>query len=210
MISSLSSGGAERVLTLLAQGLAQRGHQVTVVTLFGTRTDFYRLPEGVRRRALDIAGESPTVLHAIRNNLRRLRKLRQAVRSTRPDVVISFQDRTNVLTSLSVLGTGYTLIATEHLDPSMVPGGRVWKWLRRLTYPRLAKVVSVSLGVDQYFGWLPESQRSVIYNPLTPIERVRDSAGVPAGADPSKKWIVAMGRLAHQKGFDLLLSAFHM
>lgn len=208
IISSLSGGGAERVLVLLAEGFLKKGHQVAVVTLYGVEVDFYNLPNAVNRLALNVSKDSPTIIHGLWHNLHRLFRLRQAVKSTQPNVVISFLDTTNVLTLISLMGTKYPVFPTEHCEPNLNYCGKVWDLLRRITYFRAAKVVSVSRGVDNYFNWLPKIKRAVIYNPLIKITDEPNATSLPKGANSEKKWVVAMGRLNYQKGFDLLLYAF--
>lgn len=208
VISSLACGGAERVLVLLTEGFLKKGHKVAVVTLSARETDFYKLPDVVHRLALNTMGKSPTLIHALGNNLRRLLILRQAIRSTQPDVVISFVARTNVLTLLALIKTSYPVFATEHSDPSMKYYGNAWEKLRRLTYPYAAKVVSVSQGVDRHFDWLTKTKRAVVYNPFIVTEDAQSLTRLPKGADLDKQWIISMGRLIYQKGFDILLSAF--
>ena len=121
------------MLVLLAEGFQKNGHRVTVVTFYGTDQDFYKLPDGVQRLALDIVWNSPTLFHALWHKLYRLWILRRAIQSTQPDVVISFIDQMNVITALALTKTGYPLIATEHCDPSMFSYGFIWEKLRRLT-----------------------------------------------------------------------------
>ncbi|MBE9214535.1 glycosyltransferase family 4 protein [Plectonema cf. radiosum LEGE 06105] len=208
VIPSLSSGGAERVLILLAQAFINKAYQVTVVTLSRTNNDFYTLPVGSDRLALGILGNSANPVSAIVNNLARLSKLRKAICSTKPDVVISFVTETNILTIISLLQTGIPVIATEHCDPNLMSYGKIWEKLRRFSYPYATKIVSVSQGVDNGFDWLSINKRSIIYNPFLKIENNDNQVDLPIGADSEKKWILSMGRLTYQKGFDILLSAF--
>ncbi len=207
VISTLSCGGAERVLVLLAQGFIDRGYNVTVITLSDKTTDFYQLPAGCSRLALGIMGNSSGIVEAVRNNIKRIAVLRKAIESSTPNVVISFLRITNITTILSLIGTKYPLIVTEHNDLQVFSYGTLWETLRRLTYPYCSVVVSVSQGVDRGFKLLPESKRAVIYNPIV----VKDNGQIdqlPAEADFNKNWLVSMGRLTQQKGFDLLLPAF--
>ena len=190
-------------MTLLTEGFLERGHDVSVITIYGQEHDFFRLPAGAQRLALGIDGNSPNVVHGFANNLRRLKVLRHAIKSTEPEIVISHIHRTNVMTILAA-GRGAPVVVVEHNDPGMNPAGRIWDNLRRRTYPRARKVVSVSHGVDQQFSWLPQEQRAVIHNPIEST----NSAPHSLTDQSDRRWITAMGRLTAQKGFDLLLSAF--
>lgn len=208
-ISQLEGGGAERVMVLLAQGLLERDHEITVITLSSAATDFYRLPSTVHRVGLDLKYKSPTVLHGIFNTVFRLIQLRKAIRRSQPDIVITFMASMNIFTTLALLKTRYPVIGTQHGSPKLLPIGQPWELLRKPTYRQLQKLVSVSQGVDGELTWLPQDKRAVIYNPILPIPHMPPLSQVPLGADPSKKWVIAMGRLTAAKGFDLLLMAFH-
>lgn len=195
-------------MTVLTRGLLANGHSVTVITLYSEDTDFYALPKGAERMALGIDGNSATVIHGLANNLNRLRILRRAIKSSRPDVVVSHILSTNVMTILAVGKMPIPVIAVEHNDPGMNPAGRIWDTLRRRTYPRARKLVSVSRGVDEQFSWLPTEKRTVIHNPLELLEDEQAFSEPDKETDPQRQWITAMGRLTAQKGFDLLLQAF--
>lgn len=208
VIPTLSSGGAERVLTILARGFLDQNYQVSVITLASRDRDFYPLPDGIRRLALGIMNDSTNPIQAIFNNLSRIFVLRKAIKSTRPDVVISFLTATNILTILASSFTGYPVIATVHNDLRMSSNGFLWDTLQRLVYPYGTKILSVSKGVDDYFTWLPPQKKVVIYNPFLPISNTQELPNLPKGVDLQKSWLTSMGRLTHQKGFDLLLQAF--
>ena len=209
VISSLSCGGAERVLVLLAKRFIEREYQVSLVTLADKNTDFYQLPSSVKRLSLDIMGQSGNIFEAIKSNFKRIVNLRKAIQSTQPDLVISFLRLTNVITILALLGVNYPVVVTEHNNARIFSYGKFWETLRRLTYPWSSIVVSVSKGVDKALEPLSKHKRAVIYNPIIIQENEAKSDQLPTTADPTKNWIVSMGRLKKQKGFDLLLPAFH-
>ena len=201
-----AGGGAEKAVVLLATGLQQRGHEITLITLSHTASDAHLLPEGARRIALDIRAESANIFSGLWRNGKRLRVLRQAILATQPEIVIPHINQTNVLTAFALLGTGRPVVAVEHSGTLLKSPSVVWRALRRVIYPRVARVVCVSKGAANYFSWLPDSRKMVIYNPLiAPPE-----APVPALAeiDHHKRWVVAMGRMLRVKGFDLLLRAW--
>lgn len=208
IIPGLTSGGAERVMVLLAQGFLQRGHTVSVITLSSRDTDFYSLPLEVDRIALNLRQKSPTLLHGVWNTLIRLTRLRQAVKETQPDVVISFMGFMNIFTAIALSRSNYPVIGTEHCSLKMFPCGQPWELFRPVSYRRLQKIVSVSQGVDEELTWLPQAKRAVIHNPFLSVSTAQDQPYYPDGVNPGKKWITAMGRLIHEKGFDLLLNAF--
>jgi GalNAc-alpha-(1->4)-GalNAc-alpha-(1->3)-diNAcBac-PP-undecaprenol alpha-1,4-N-acetyl-D-galactosaminyltransferase len=208
IIPGLTSGGAERVMVLLAKGFLQRGHTVTVITLSSHDTDFYPLPLAIERVALNLRQKSPTLLHGLLNTFVRLIRLRQAVRKTQPDIVISFMAPMNIFTGLALFQTTYPVIGTVHSSAKIFPCSQPWELFRHPTYRGLQRIVSVSQGVDSEMTWLPKAKRTVIYNPFLPPKNFQDKIHYPNGVNPDKKWIITMGRLIPEKGFDLMLTAF--
>ena len=209
--SSLGCGGVERVTVRLSDGLAARGHDVTVVTLADERSDFFRLSSKVQRQALGIAKGPPTPLWRLAPAVsRRLAAIARAIEASAPDVVISRAVQVNVPVLMALRGRGYPTIVTEHGDRALradADGGfpwRKWLWyrLRRLCYPFAFRLVSVSRAIDEHFSWLPSERRAVIYNPFPEV------ASVGARAQPDRPRLVAVGRLSHDKGFDVLIRAF--
>ncbi|MBW4512539.1 MAG: glycosyltransferase family 4 protein [Scytonematopsis contorta HA4267-MV1] len=207
VVPSLTGGGAERALVLVAKALANRGYQVTVITQSDKESDFYDLSNEVKRLALDVMTFSKNFLDAVSNNIYIIKQLKKAICHNQPDIVISFLPQNNVQTILALLKTGIPVIATEQNDYKKSFYGISWSILQRLTYPLADKLVSVSSGVDSGFNWLPDNKRTVIYNPAFKIEAEEVAIDFP-GYNPEKQLIMSMGRLDNQKGFDILLSSF--
>jgi len=104
------------------------------------------------------------------------------------------------------VGLKVPVVVTEHSDSRRRPPPGIWERLRRASYGRAARLVSVSPGVDAYFRWLPEGRRAVIPNPLC-LAELRS----PVGEAPWFGWqrtALGAGRLETEKGFDLLIRAF--
>ena len=204
VISSLQGGGAERVATVLANAWANRQEHVTIVTLDSSEP-FYPLDPRVVYRPLGVTGISTNLFAAAWNNLRRVAALRRAIRASRPEVVISLVDVTNVTAMLATRGLPVPVVLAERSDPSVAPIGRAFGFLRQALYPRAEAIVVQSEEARRFFSEAIRSRAKVIPNPVLPARAVRrDDAGGPAEG----KTIVSLGRLSREKGFDLLIEAF--
>jgi GalNAc-alpha-(1->4)-GalNAc-alpha-(1->3)-diNAcBac-PP-undecaprenol alpha-1,4-N-acetyl-D-galactosaminyltransferase len=203
VISALNSGGAQRVMSTMANYWDAHGESVALITVTGKEHQpFYSLSPGVQWLPLGQARSSRTPIHAVLNNARRLLRLRQTIQRSKPDVVISFLDTTNVLTLLSTRATGLPVIVEEHTDPNLSRPHPIWKQLRTLLYPRATRLIVLSESSKQFFSERVQRKTLIIPNPLH----------VDPIADPTLKaarpQIVSMGRLSHEKGFDQLIDAF--
>ena len=123
--SMIGSGGAERVLTTMANELVDE-HSVSVVTFqSGPENVFYEINSGVNVRCLDLLKKSNSLLEAIRENFRRIKVLRQEIKALDPDVIVSFLPENNILVTLSCLGYKKPIVLTEHTDPFGTKLGKV-------------------------------------------------------------------------------------
>jgi len=201
--ATLGAGGAERVLTTLANAWTAAGVHVTLITLSGRDEDFYPVGTGVERVGLGVLGNSAGAVDALVNNWRRVRALRRAIVVSNPQVVISFMDVTNVQVLLATRGMGIPVLVSERIDPRYHPLGKLWGWLRKRVYPRAAGLVVQTNGVAEWARTLvPANKVHVIGNPLGEQTRVTERA------NGRERTVVGMGRLEAQKGFDLLVRAF--
>lgn len=204
IISSLQCGGAERVMTTMANYWARRGEEITLLTLDDRSKPFYRLDEEVRHISLGVACSSANVAKGFSNNLKRIRSLRREIHHSRPDAVISFMDKTNVITLIATRGLGLPVIVSERTDPAMYQIGRIWNLLRELTYWSADCLVVQSKYMRSYFSSEVQARAWVIPNPVLRPQALENSSAI----NLAKPTIVAMGRLERLKGFDLLLHSF--
>jgi len=163
-ISSLSSGGAERVTTNIANYWAEKGWNITIVTLAGVELDFYKLNPSIHRISLCIVADSTNLLAAIKHNYLRIQALRSVLTQQQPDVALSFMTSANVLLALATRGLNIPAIGAERIHPPMAPLGMLWEWLRRRSYRYLDAVTALTTETAQ---WL-KTNTAIQYVPVIP------------------------------------------
>ena len=208
MITSLEAGGAERVLSGLANSWAREGRDVTLITLHHGRADFYELHPRVHRVALAVLRPSSGVVQALTGNLRRLVALRRSIRRSKPELVLAFTDQTNVLTLLATRGSGVPVVVSERTDPEASGLGRPWVWARRLAYQWATRVIVQTESVRRWCeAFLRPTQVVVIPNAVVDVNH-EDAKLPPVPTLPPQKLVAGMGSLVPNKGFALLIQVF--
>lgn len=200
---ALGPGGAERVISLLASRWAEAGWHVAICTFDAPGDKVYHWIDGrVRLVRLGEPGSLPSRRRGFAL-LRRLFTLRAALIHERPDIVFSFLTKINVLALLATIATGLKLAVCERNNPMKQQTNPWWNRANRLLVHRAAIIVAQTVRALDTIPQAMHGHTVVIPNPI-----VRPP-GMPAAYDaPSPRRMVAVGRLTHQKGFDLLIEAF--
>ena len=206
LVSSMGSGGAERVAATLVNAWAERGDSVTLVATFSGRgTCFYPVTSKVR--FVYLADLSAGRRRGLLGYASRFMALRALIRSSEPDVVVSFLTNVNVAGILASTGLGIPVIACEHNDPSADGRSTFWRLLCRLVYPRASAVTVLTDNVVTPFrAMVPRvAHIAVMPNPL-PDELFQQPRAAP---DPTaRRRLISVGRLHPQKNYGLLIDTF--
>lgn len=199
-ISSMRKGGAERVIANLAQYLDEKGYHVVLVTTHKVEIE-YEVPETVKR-ILSEPDECELQGGRIRNFLTRFRKLRRIWKEEKPDVIVSFIGKNNIMAILTSLGMGISVAVSVRGEPGEEYYNGVLRFLARNLF-RLAD--GVILQTKRCMEFFPKGVRKkaiILKNPVNPVFFREPYRG------EREKTIVAVGRVDENKNHEMLIQAF--
>lgn len=201
--STLTSGGAERVISLLANNFAERGYEVEMIALTSISPDYYTLNPKVRFIHADKVSKGGL--------LGELWWFRRHIKKEQPDVVIAFMEAVYEFVLLALLGTKTPVISSERLDPALISWPR--KVLRWLLLPTATAHVVQTQQIKQYYNQRIQKKTHIIYNPVN--ERVfetsynDDNDNLKSKIKEERvKRIISVGRLYPQKNQKMMIEAF--
>lgn len=219
IFSAYGMGGTVRTTFNLAQALAEQ-HEVEVVSVFRYRDKpFFEPGNGVRLRSLvdmrrhrpGYQGDDPehalpaTVFPAADGNYKQHsaltdRLIGEHLATTEADVVIGTRPGLNVHVARQTR-RGPVRLGQEHL--TLATHSARLKRVLRSNYPRLDAVTTVTEADARDY-------RKHMWLPGVHVQSLPNSVPEPAvsPADGSGKWVVAAGRLAPAKRYDVLVRAF--
>ena len=198
VVPGMGMGGAERVISILSKGLADKGHSVSIGMFHVTpQTSAYALDERV---ALDnitsCRFSTPKQIKAT------LRNLETYLKKVSPDVVISFTNIVCAQVSIVCKKMGIPIIFSERNDPRRLLKGVKDKLFQQLLIWNVRDVVFQTEGAKRLYPKRIGKKSQVILNP------VDTSKFPPYYEGERKKEIVSVGRLEPQKRQDVLIRAF--
>jgi GalNAc-alpha-(1->4)-GalNAc-alpha-(1->3)-diNAcBac-PP-undecaprenol alpha-1,4-N-acetyl-D-galactosaminyltransferase len=206
VISSLNVGGAERVMSIIANYWAAKGWKITILTFDdGAEPPFYILDDRIKLQPLAIEGfDGGTFsLSSARDNFGRIKILKRAIVASRPDVVVSFVNTTNIMTLLACWGLKLKTIVSEHVHPAFGQLSKANQLLQKLIYRR-ADLITVQTHAALTFFPADQYKTFVIPNPVA----LPTSEPIQSQLYTDDRHLLAIGKLIPQKGFDLLIEAF--
>ncbi len=200
LAGSLTKGGTERVMVNLAEHFVEKGYRVTIVTQY-RRENEYPLNEKVKRILSDIT-EEETTGNRVMNFKRRFMKLRGIWKKERPDIILSFIGKNNMMAILTSRFLHIPVAVSVRADPKE----EYYNGWMRFGARRLFKhAEGVILQTRRCFEFFPKKVREKAVILLNPVH---ESFFRERYEGEREKVIVAVGRVDENKNHEMLIRAF--
>lgn len=200
---SNAKGGAERVLSVVMNGLVEKGYDVSLLTFDERGLDsFYKIDPKISRVSLAIGHSGQKA--GFGETMARMRAIRRVVQVRKPDIVVPFMHSMFIPVAFALMGMRVPVLASEHI----VPMHYRKKWheyiLLMLASLFVNKITVLSQAVRKMYPFFVRRKMVVMPNPVylfpEEIDKPREK--------PDQKVILNVGRLSEQKDQKTLVRAF--
>src|SRR3546814_4193749 len=141
LFRSLGAGGAERVISLIAAHWVKKGWKVRIIAFDGPDDPIYHaFDPRIALMRLNLPTVSGKRLPGLVTNLRRISALRRILKRERPDLVVSFLTKINVITLLAGVALPIPVIVSDRNNPIRQAAPPLWTALLHRLYRRAAAV----------------------------------------------------------------------
>jgi GalNAc-alpha-(1->4)-GalNAc-alpha-(1->3)-diNAcBac-PP-undecaprenol alpha-1,4-N-acetyl-D-galactosaminyltransferase len=196
-IASLNSGGAERVLSTLANHWIDKGWEISILVV-SSNGSFYNTDKKVKLISLldeyKAKNSKIQILYYIKG-------IRQTIKQENPDIVISFITLMNILVLSATRGLDIPVLISERNYFNQLKK-KPLQVLRRLLYPKSSGMVVLSEYDYKRYSYV--KSKKIIFNPLNK-QNILD-----VNIDKKEKILIAVGSLSSQKGFGMLIEALSL
>ncbi|WP_316748967.1 glycosyltransferase [Pedobacter gandavensis] len=207
VINALNPGGAERVVTNLANYFNDQGFQVFMICLNDGRP-VYPVNDGVHLIQLTKRDNRHGIFDRMRFGLITFFKLLHLLIKEKPGCVISFMTSSNLWAGLTCSLTGVPFIVSERITPDLTINSfnPFLKWLSYMVYRQSKAIVLPAKAMEACL------KKTRSFRKLDNFISIKNYVSVfqPLDLKPvhDKKFILGVGRLTQQKGFDQLIEAY--
>ena len=196
-IRSLTGGGAERVVSVLANAMAKKGIDTYIVTYARTDRD-YDLDKNVKVIVM------PNRKDGFFTKMQRIPDMYKIIHKIRPNIVIPFVGTVLYVTWFACLGLKSKFILTVRNNPWMVPESKKERLLRNYIAGKSDAIMIQNEEQGEYFPEELQKKLIVVNNPISQdfINSAKESYTNEVCT------VVTAGRLEPQKDQTFLIRAF--
>lgn len=197
-INSLEYGGAERVLSFIANKFSERGYTIDFITSYPSENE-YTLNSAINRFYLDnTISETSKII----KNIKQIKKIRKILKDNKVDFLVTFLAEPNIRGILSTLFLNTKSIVSVRNDPHKEYPNKFIFLFVQILYLFSNGCVFQTQEALACFNKFVRKKSTIILNPVDNKffckERKYDNL----------QNIVTIGRLESQKNQELLIKAF--
>lgn len=199
-LNCLEQGGAERVVSNLANQFVKEGYEVLIATEWYGENEF-QIDSRIKRVHVGLS-EADERKSRIACFFKRVSNLRRFMKEEKPDILIAFAQRANYRALMAAKGTKVPVLISIRTDPAGHYDALSDKIQIPFLFPRAAGCVFQTEGQREFFAPYLQKNSRIILNP------VHDKyLGTPRPEERTKE-VVQSGRLVDFKNQPMLLRAF--
>ncbi|WP_179347757.1 glycosyltransferase family 4 protein [Winogradskyella pacifica] len=204
VIGSLSSGGAERVISTLSNELIQR-FDITIIT-FTKSSPFYSLDDGIKViHCREQLNQPNSIIDSLKLNYTLVSRISQIIREEKINIIIGFITSANILATIAAKLNHIPCIISERNNPLIEKVPILWVILRRLVYPLANNLILQTNGIKKiYEKKIRPHKITILPNPIS-----TDLTELRTNTIKKEKIILSVGRLDKNKCHDKLITAFN-
>lgn len=188
---TMGSGGAERVISILANSFVNKEYDVCILMIGSDAAgSFYSLDNRIKLIKLE---------HSKRGFFNKVKELKHTLLNIKPDIVISFLSYVCIYTWWALKGTNIPYIVSERNDPNQ--RSKIKQFLLNKSFRNAAGCVFQTEDALNWYKKIIKGNSSVIHNPVC-------LDYCPEKIPEIKKQVLYVGRLNEQKNCFMLIEAF--
>lgn len=194
ILGSMGRGGAERVISLISDYVCKKGWKVYIVLLLFNKVDYE-------------VNNNVSIINLTGNTNSRIKRLpgwivgiRRILREIKPDCLLSFAARINIISLLSCIGLKQKIVISERNDPYMDGRTKIIDFMTKILYPKADAIVFQTKRAQSYFENVKFKRIYRIPNPIFVSKKAENM---------NLNKIVSVGRLTEQKNHKMLIDAFY-
>lgn len=195
---TLSHGGAERVVSVLASQLAQEGHDVSIIKYFEVPNE-YHVDNKVRVICASNGDES---IYKTFDLLKKIKCIRRALKEAKAEYVVPFLPHVAAHVFIASLGLKLRAIQTIRIAPNKAPASLLLRLIRDFLVACSYATFVQTDSQKEYFPKRIHHKIVVLPNPVSE-QMFRVQPEYPQNITK----IISMGRLTEQKNFSMLIRA---
>lgn len=197
LIDTLTNGGAERVVTNLANNFVDHDNNVSIIVFKRLENEYF-----CKSNVKIIDLNSPTILgNKISRFIKRCSRLRNYIIKNKVDVLVSFMNVANYYCVIATRNTNVKSIISIRNTPEHEYPNIKSRVLAKLLLPIADGCVFQTENAKSWFPKKLQQKSKIIFNPI-------NESFYNVNRLPVEGLVVACGRLERQKNYNMLLKAF--